>query len=87
MPVVDDFGNLVSPRAPNAKVALVKPVFTRAAKVVAVVANPKKPGTPSYDRFALWAVGDTVDDYVKKAGKKGAADVRWDLARGFVTLG
>ena len=55
--------------------------------------NPKKPGTASYDRFALYYGAETVENYIAAvvAGggtrAKARADLRWDSARGFVTIG
>ena len=54
---------------------------------------PKKPGTASYERFALYYGVATVADYIAAvvaAGgtrAKARADLRWDSARGFVTIG
>jgi len=55
--------------------------------------NPKKPGTASYDRFALYYGAETVENYIAAVVAGGAtrakarADLRWDVARGFVTIG
>jgi hypothetical protein len=54
--------------------------------------NPKKPGTASYDRFALYYGAATVENYIAAVVAGGAtsakarADLRWDVARGFVTI-
>ena len=54
---------------------------------------PKKPGTASYERFALYYGVATVEDYIAAvvAGggtrAKARADLRWDESRGFVTIG
>jgi len=55
--------------------------------------NPKKPGTASYDRFALYYGAETVENYIAavvaggSTSAKARADLRWDVARGFVTIG
>lgn len=46
--------------------------------------NPKKQGSSAYDRFALYTIGMTVDEFVKAGGT--AADVKWDAERGFIKL-
>ena len=55
--------------------------------------NPKKPGTASYDRFFLYYGVAAVEDYIAAvvAGggtrAKARADLRWDEARGYITIG
>lgn len=46
--------------------------------------NPKREGTPSFDRFALYQDGMTVKA-AKEAGVK-AADITYDEAKGFISL-
>lgn len=46
--------------------------------------NPKKKGTKSYDRFALYEDGMTVQQFVKAGGT--SADVKWDAERGFIRV-
>jgi len=53
--------------------------------VLAVVPNPKKPGSASHDRFSKWVVGQTVQQCMAAGLTRG--DVTWDMERGFVTLG
>jgi hypothetical protein len=53
--------------------------------VVAIVPNPKKVGSASHTRFALWQVGLTVAECMARGISRG--DVSWDVERGFVTLG
>jgi len=61
--------------------------------VVQTDGNPKKAGTASYDRFALYYAAETVADYIAavvaggSTSAKARADLRWDVARGFVTVG
>lgn len=52
--------------------------------IVAVVANPKRPGTASHTRFAAYKVGMTIAEAIKAGVTR--ADVRWDMARDFITL-
>lgn len=52
--------------------------------VASVVANPKRQGTPSYDRFNIWKVGMTVDEAIQLGMKR--EDVKWDWERKFVTF-
>jgi hypothetical protein len=59
-----------------------RPSKTDPRKIVAVVPNPKKPGSASFDRFALYVVGMTVTQALA-AGVK-SADIDWDSARGFI---
>lgn len=54
-------------------------------RTVAWVAdNPKKPGSAAHARFALYAVGSTVDEALA-AGVR-AEDVRYDLAHGYIRV-
>lgn len=52
--------------------------------IVAVVPNPKRPGSASFDRFKVWAVGKTVNECFAEG--LGSADLKWDSERGFITL-
>ncbi len=69
------------PRSP----AQVSAAATDTRTVLTIVPNPKKPGTASFERFRAYVVGETVAE----ASKRGltTADLKWDLERGFVTLG
>ena len=66
---------------------------TTAPIAVQTGANPKKPGTASHERFALYYTAETVADYIAAVVASGAtrakarADLRWDETRGFVTIG
>lgn len=59
---------------------------------VLVAANPKKPGSASAARFALYKPGITVAAYkaaVKAAGQPyslAAADLRWDVRHKFIAI-
>lgn len=46
--------------------------------------NPKKETSASHARFALYQVGDTIDQFLAKGGTLG--DVKWDAERGFIRL-
>lgn len=46
--------------------------------------NPKKEGSASHARFALYKEGMTVDQFVAAGGT--IADVKWDSERGFIKL-
>lgn len=54
--------------------------------ITAVVPNPKRPGTASFDRFALYQVGMSVDEAIAAGVKR--EDIAWDSApsRKFITL-
>jgi hypothetical protein len=46
--------------------------------------NPKRPGSASYDRFALYTDGMLLSDAVK-AGVT-TADIAWDVSKGFIEV-
>lgn len=46
--------------------------------------NPKRPGSDSHDRFAYYADGMTVGDYIEKGGRR--PDLAWDENKGFIRL-
>ena len=52
--------------------------------ISAIVSNPKKPGSASYDRFAKYREGMTVSEAI--AAGVTMADVKWDSERGFICL-
>lgn len=53
-------------------------------RIVWVGPNPKKQGSASYDRFALYREGMTVQEFLEAGGTTG--DVKWDTERGFIKL-
>jgi hypothetical protein len=55
--------------------------------IVYVAPNPKKPGSASFDRFALYRVGMTVNEAIAAGVKR--EDVAWDseTKRGFIKFG
>lgn len=54
--------------------------------ITAVVPNPKRPGSASFDRFALYRVGMTVNEAIAAGVKR--EDIAWDSdpSRRFITL-
>jgi len=56
-----------------------------AATIVAVVANPKRPGTAAHARFAAYKVGQTVAQAVQAGATR--EDIRWDVKRAHIVLG
>jgi len=59
--------------------------FDHAAKITVLAEkNPKRPGTDSHRRFALYRSGMTVADYFAKGGS--APDLLWDLHHKFIKL-
>ena len=46
--------------------------------------NPKKPGSASHARFALYRDGMTVAEFCAAGGSP--ADVKWDAERSYITL-
>jgi hypothetical protein len=62
-----------------------KPLWTNpAAVVVSVIPNPKKKGSASYARFALYAPGRTVAELLAAGLER--ADLSWDGPRQHVTF-
>jgi hypothetical protein len=57
--------------------------------VATLKANPKKVGSASYNRYAAYRVGKTVQAYLEDPRfdrRDLRADINWDLAHGFITL-
>lgn len=46
--------------------------------------NPKRKGTLAFDRYALYANGMTIADYVKAGGRSG--DIKHDVKFGYIQL-
>lgn len=70
--------------APPPVTRRLRPAVSDPRRVTYVAPNPKRPGSASYDRFQLWHIGVTVDDYLNAGGRR--EDVRYDVKRGFVKL-
>jgi hypothetical protein len=47
--------------------------------------NPKRAGTASFDRFAKYADGQTVDEFIAAGGLR--ADVNYDADKGYISVG
>jgi hypothetical protein len=82
-PKLDVDGNPI-PKAPAVKIddthiiILTKPDGTPSG-------NPKRPGTNAHAMFELYKDGQTVAQYVEAGG--GRDWVRWDVSKGYITLG
>jgi hypothetical protein len=78
-----------APTAKKPPLVLVQPHYSVTDIITAVVPNPKRVGTPSHDRYAKYQVGMSVLDYLTKSDiprAKASADLRFDLARKYITL-
>jgi hypothetical protein len=64
----------------------VKRVRYNKDSVITIVAttNPKRKGTLTYTRFALYKSGMTIADYVKAGGRTG--DINYDIIAGYITV-
>lgn len=49
-----------------------------------VAANPKKPSSAAFQRYALYTVGQSIAEFIKAGGTK--ADVQYDLGKGFIKV-
>jgi hypothetical protein len=69
-----------------------KPAATPRVITLVATANPKKVGSASYARFALYTTGQSVAAYVEACKAKGqkvrnaTADIAWDTKRGYITV-
>lgn len=77
--------------AKPAKTPKVDATLTKKIKVIAEK-NPKREGTASHARFALYATGKTVEAYIVACVEKGQqrraarADIDWDTKHKFIEL-
>lgn len=56
-------------------------------RIIATVKdNPKRPSSKAFARYAKYEVGMTVKDFVAEVGPEGAADIKYDTAKEFITL-
>ena len=71
---------------PDAEVAPRRPM-AQAEQVITLLAteNPKRAGSASFARFALYRDGMAVSEYLEAGGRR--SDLWWDSDRGFITLG
>ena len=51
---------------------------------IVVTENPKRPGSASFDRFALYRNGMTVAQYLEAGGHR--SDLNWDESRDFIRI-
>jgi len=78
------------PAVPKAKLVLTKPEYSATYVITYVKPNPKRAGTTAYDNYAKYKVGMTVLSYLTECGiarPLASACVRFDLARGHITVG
>lgn len=66
------------------------PPATRARKrdpriITHVEPNPKLEGSKAHERYSLYTVGMTVDQFLDQGGRK--TDVSYDVSRGYIKLG
>lgn len=52
--------------------------------ISSIVPNPKTPGTKAHHRYALYAEGMTVQQYLAAGGE--SSDIRYDVNRGFIQV-
>ena len=91
-------GNQANKPAPAAATAAAPATTTPAAAArtitVLAAANPKKPGSRSHARFALYTTGQSVAAYQAAcvalgqphAKRNATADLTWDAQHGFIKL-
>lgn len=74
-----------APEAPKTPKVRASKDFPRDKKITLVSEkNPKREGSKSHKRFALYKTGMTVGEFVDAGGL--FADLAWDAERGFVTI-
>lgn len=73
-----------TPRTPKVSRTTTPGVFSDTTRITEVGENPKKPGSASHARFALYRAGMTVAEALAAGVTKG--DVRWDMERGHIKL-
>ena len=77
--------------APTVEVApttIARGKYSTEDRIVVLVANPKRPGTAGWERYARYVSGMKVSDYLtdRRNGKFGRADINWDLTRNFIKI-
>lgn len=60
------------------------PDFSDDSVIAVLVANPKRPNTASWDRFAIYSDGMTVGSFLSKGGRR--ADLAWDSKHEFISI-
>lgn len=69
----------------NGKVKVSRETADGTAKIKLLVKeNPKREGSSSYKRFALYSKSATVADFLKAGGTR--ADLAWDKSRKFISV-
>lgn len=71
-----------APKEPGVKTTAPSPDDPRVISHVA--ANPKKPSSAAFQRYALYTVGQSIAEFIKAGGTK--ADVQYDLGKGFIKV-
>jgi hypothetical protein len=61
------------------------PAWPLDAKIKVLVENPKRAGTASHDRFALYGKGTTVGAFLEAGGTSG--DLHWDSEHEYISIG
>jgi hypothetical protein len=74
------------PRTPKPKTPRAPRPELRDDRVVRLIAtdNPKRPGSASHARFALYRDGMSVQEFCRLGGTR--ADVKWDAERGYISV-
>jgi hypothetical protein len=83
-PKLDADGNPI-PKAPTVKVDDTHIICLPKNEDGSFKANPKRAGTNAFSMFELYKDGMTVAQYVEAGG--GRDWVRWDVSKGYITLG
>lgn len=79
-------------KAPKAEGSTSRSKINPASIIATVVENPKKAGSRSHARFALYRAGATVQDFIDACvaagfpAKEANADISWDRRKGFITI-
>ena len=82
-PKLDADGNPI-PKAPTVKIDDTN-IIILVTKDGQPSGNPKRPNTNAFSMFELYKDGMTVAQYVEAGG--GRDWVRWDVSKGYITLG
>jgi hypothetical protein len=83
-PKLDADGNPI-PKAPTFKVDDTHIICLPKNEAGEFLPNPKRANTNAYSMFELYRDGMTVAQYVEAGG--GRDWVRWDVSKGYITLG
>lgn len=72
-----------TPKATRATTERTAPVPSDSKITLVMKENPKR--GKSAERYKLYRSGMTVGDFIKAGGQR--ADIKWDLAHGFIKVG